>query len=853
MHPLAEILDIHAAHAPGAPALLAPDRAPLSYSALWTQTQLHLRQLRALGILESDCVAIVLPNGPDMAAAFLSVACSCASAPLNPGYTRDDFHFYYSSLPARAVLLSAESPAAALDAARELGIAIITLTPSDAAGAFSLSPGAPTGPIPDWPSPQSAALLLHTSGTTARPKLVPLSAANLACSARAIAQTLALTPQDRCLNIMPLFHIHGLAAALLATLTAQGSVVCSSGLYGQHFFTWLKDFQPTWYTAVPTMHQAILSRARELGEVPRRANLRFIRSSSASLPPVVLDGIEAVFGAPMLEAYGMTEASHQMTSNPLPPLVHKPGSVGLPAGPEVAVIDPSGALLPRGETGEVVIRGPQVTAGYVSNPLANESAFTNGWFRTGDQGRFDADGYLFLTGRLKELINRGGEKISPREIDEVLLSHGDVQQAVAFAIPHAQLGEEIGAAVELRANAGPIDAEALRSFAARRLPPFKVPRIIRIVPSIPKGPTGKLQRIGLARQLGIEPLDDRQLGDYAPPEPGLEQRIAALWLQLLPAARCGRHDRFEALGGDSLLAARMLASLSQSEHVDVPFEAFVTHGTIASLASSISTQLPPASTLFQLLRGSETPHSLFCFPGHDATLLGLSRMAQHLDAGLAVYGLNLQHCDPAATLDEHARACLDELLRLCPRGPFRLAGVCLGGCLAYAVAQLLVAHGRQVSTLALIDTINPAWGATQPWPSILAARSRQWRHKLIHHYSHLGRVGPIQGLHYLAGRVNALVRNNAETAAARLSLPIAAPSFRRALLSYRPEPLPVDTLVIRFHGRRLDAPALGWQPLLGGHLRLVDLPLEPEGALANHSALRVASVLNAHHRASTPL
>jgi len=220
------------------------------------------------------------------------------------------------------------------------------------------------------------------------------------------------------------------------------------------------------------------------------------------MPPQVISELEAAFNTPLIEAYGMTEAAHQMASNPLPPARRIPGSVGIAAGPEVAIMDVDGNLLDRGLTGEIVIRGPNVTAGYESNPKANAEAYTKGWFRTGDQGVMDADGYLSITGRLKEIISRGGEKISPREVDEILMDHPAVQQVVTFGIPHEKLGEEVGAAVVLREGVTATEKE-LREFAAIRLADFKIPRKILFLEEIPKGATGKLQRIGLAAKLGL--------------------------------------------------------------------------------------------------------------------------------------------------------------------------------------------------------------------------------------------------------------------------------------------------------------------------------------------------------------
>ena len=299
---------------------------------------------------------------------------------------------------------------------------------------------------------------------------------------------------------MPLFHIHGLIAAVLSSLHAGASVCCTPGFNAFKFADWVETVKPTWYTAVPTMHQAILMRARSAPDRARAMGLRLIRSSSASLPPQVMLELESVFGSPVIEAYGMTEAAHQMCANPLPPRVRKPGAVGLAAGPEVAVMDDDGVILAQGAIGEVVIRGPNVTPGYDKNPDANARAFTDGWFRTGDQGRIDDEGYLFLTGRLKEQINRGGEKISPLEIDTVLLDHPALAQAVTFGIPHDKLGEEVGVVVVTRPGVTVTEQE-IRDFAATRLAAFKVPRRVLVMDDVPKGATGKVQRIGLAAKL----------------------------------------------------------------------------------------------------------------------------------------------------------------------------------------------------------------------------------------------------------------------------------------------------------------------------------------------------------------
>ncbi|HVZ14412.1 MAG TPA: acyl--CoA ligase [Bauldia sp.] len=499
------MLDILKAGTGSAPAIGAPERPALTYDGLRKLAEDTTTALNGMGIGRNDRVAIVLPNGPEMATAFVTIAGAATTAPLNPAYRADEFEFYLSDLGAKALVLDAAGNAAAEEVAARLNVPIIRLEVASGApaGAFTLKSalkGSAAHPGPAQPG--DTALVLHTSGTTSRPKIVPLTVANLTASARNIRTSLQLTAADRCLNIMPLFHIHGLIAAVSSSLSAGASVVCTPGFNALKFFQWLDEARPTWYTAVPTMHQAILARAPRNEESVARAKLRFIRSSSSSLPPQVMSELEAVFHAPVIEAYGMTEATHQMASNPLPPRQHKAGSVGLAAGPEMAILAPDGRICSPGEVGEICIRGDNVTAGYEKNPKANGEAFAYGWFHTGDQGTVDEEGYYRITGRLKEIINRGGEKISPREVDEVIMDHPAVAQVVTFGMPHAKLGEEVAAVVVLREGQAASERD-IRDFCATRLADFKVPRKVLFMDELPKGATGKLQRIGLAEKLGL--------------------------------------------------------------------------------------------------------------------------------------------------------------------------------------------------------------------------------------------------------------------------------------------------------------------------------------------------------------
>jgi acyl-CoA synthetase (AMP-forming)/AMP-acid ligase II len=474
-------------------ALVIPeDGSSLSYAQLEVQVMRLAEALRRGGIEAGHTVAIVLPNGLEFLAAFLAVTWARAiAAPLNPAYKVDEFRFYLEDSGARALIAPpGEHPARTAAALRDIPQWEARLDPGGAVRLERQS-SAPAGGAggEDPPRAEDVAMFLHTSGTTSRPKGVPLTHANLMASLRNIAATYALGPDDASLVVMPLFHVHGLLGATLSTLHSGGAVVVPPRFSAAGFWTHAQANRVTWYSAVPTIHQVLLARA-DPDDAPR-GGLRFIRSCSAALAPVVLAQLEDRFGAPVLEAYGMTEASHQMTSNPLPPDVRKPGTVGRGTGVEVVILDERDSLLPAGTSGEVAIRGPNVTPGYHNNPEANIQAFTHGYFRTGDQGVLDADGYLTLTGRIKELINRGGEKISPLEVDAALMEHPAVAEAVCFGAPDAKYGEEVHAAVVLKRPAG---AEEILAFCRDRLADFKVPRQIHFAQVLPRTATGKIQR-----------------------------------------------------------------------------------------------------------------------------------------------------------------------------------------------------------------------------------------------------------------------------------------------------------------------------------------------------------------------
>jgi acyl-CoA synthetase (AMP-forming)/AMP-acid ligase II len=451
-------------------------------------------ELAGRGVAQGDAVALSLWNGPEIVLAFLAiVAAGAAAAPLNPGYTAAEFRTYLDDLRPRAMLFHGDTAAAARGVCGELGVAMLDLPQGPAAGA---SLGGPNGAIPAAAG-DAVALLLHTSGTTGKPKVVPLRQRNLAHSTWTIAEHYRLGRGDVSLCVMPLFHVHGLLASTLATLHSGGTVVTRPRFSASAFWDDAVRHGATWYSAVPTIHHVLLSRAE--AEAPPAHSLRFARSCSSALPPSLQAAVEERLGVPVLQAYGMTEAAHQMSSNPLPPGERRAGSVGTTTGVEAAIVDDEWRPLPAGEVGEVCVRGRSVIDGYRDDPAANAAAFRDGWFRTGDSGRLSADGYLTLEGRIKELINRGGEKISPHEIEEALLSHPAVAEAVAYAAPDEKYGERVAAAVVLR---GDVSSDELAAHCAGRLASFKVPASIALLDAIPKGPTGKPQRRLLAEQIG---------------------------------------------------------------------------------------------------------------------------------------------------------------------------------------------------------------------------------------------------------------------------------------------------------------------------------------------------------------
>ena len=790
-----------------APALLSVGGESLTYGRLRSLAAEHREFLNRTGIGRGDRVATITKNGPEAAVAFLTVSAAAVAAPLNPAYGARELEFYFTDLAPKAVLIARGMETAAVDVAARLKIPILWMDEQT----FGLEGDGTRGAarLPGLAEPEETALLLHTSGTTSRPKLVPLTHRNLSSSARNVAGTLRLTAADRCLNIMPLFHIHGLVGAVLSSLSVGASVVATPGLVVGRFYDWLEQSAATWYTAVPTMHQAILG-----GHEPRRHRLRLIRSSSASLPPKVMAGLEDAFGVPVIESYGMTEASHQMASNPLPPSPRKAGSVGLPAGPEITVLE-----------GEVCIRGENVTAGYADNPEANAAAFTNGWFRTGDQGYLDEDGYLFLTGRIKELINRGGEKIAPREIDEVLLEHPGVLQAVAFAVPHPRLGEDVGVAVVAREGAT-LTRQAVVEFCASRLADFKVPSVVKIVAEIPKGPTGKLQRIGLAKSLGVM-SEDAPVGTARARTP-TERALQAVWCETLRLGEIGVDADFFACGGDSLSAAQIAFRVEETFGVPLPLVLFRTAPTIVGMAEAIDRKKAASGRRLAdglvAIRDGNDGLPLFWVAGHEGSLLGITNLASYLPEAMPIYAFQPPREGASRNIESLASQYASVARAQQPEGPYFLAGHCFGGFVAAEMACRFREEGADVRLLTLVECFNPQWFAQLGAAAKVTVATR---HLLRRMRFHMGKaLAAPTAASYLLRRWRAMRQEQMEGSQARAN--------REAGEQYQPKQYEgAVCLLAPAHPRRgrYPAPLMGWKGVLTGNVAMVEIPDDLEGLL----------------------
>lgn len=835
---------LRASATPEAAALLAPGREPLTFRELQTQLEALARTLRDAGLTRNDVVATVFPNGPELISVFLGIASVAVCAPLNPALREAELEFCLRDLGARALVIEAglDSPAEAV--ARALGIAVWEAVPAldRAAGIVTLRGPGPRAPLPAGSEDgDETAVLLYTSATSGKPKLVPLTHSSLLAMATNLGRSLGLNEADRFLGMIPLFHLQGLLG-VLTQLLVGGSAVCTPGFDADAFPGWLEQFHPSWYTGVPALHSAILPVARARPEVLRRSGLRLVRSIGAPVPQALLADVESTLNVPFVEAYGLTETG-TVTSNLPPPHPRVPGSVGRSAGPEVAITDETGNLLPPESEGEIVVRGPTVIRGYRNNPEANRDAFKSGWFRTGDLGRLDREGFLFVTGRIKEIINRGGEKVLPREIDETLAGHPAVAEAAAFAVAHPTLGEDVAAAVVLRPGASVSESE-LRRFAAARLAGFKVPRRIFFLEAIPKGATGKPWRRELAEQIQTGAAEEPVLVAASTP---VEKKLVAIWQRVLGIDRVGVRDDFFSLGADSFALTLMSAEL------DTEFGArrhllggsdFFTNATIENLARIVTNsgtapgdraEQPPIVALQP--HGSRAP--FFCFPDADENPYQFLHLARRLGPDQPFYVVR----DPRPlsergvyTVEEVAARFSESIRSIQREGPYILGGHCYGGIVAFELARQLVSQGEDIGLLVLYRAPAPGYpkvlrdwrGYSRQFALLLSALVRD-RDRVA-----AGRVlASLRGVSDLWKRKAAAVcrRVLIRRGLKRLIEPIGQVNLanQRAARTYRPSPLHCKVVQFVAAGEPrstliLEDPWLGWRDVAAGGFAVHEVP-----------------------------
>lgn len=713
----------------GSLAITAPGRMALSYDDLHSFLVETAEAMGRFGVHRPCRVATVLPTGPEAVTVVLAVMYSTICVPLNAAYRESEFAARFERLKVGCLVTQEGASPAAVAAARALRIPVFCITweATGPTGVFKFRDTASWGPgtVDPGPWPNDLALVMETSGTTGVPKHVPLTNRNICASASHISKWMSLGADDRFLSVGASHQIAGIGLTL-ASLCA-GSIICyCPGFYGAQFFAWLDEFRPTWFWASPVMLRELLPHARRNRELLMRCSLRFIRSGSDSLPPPLLAEVEEVFGVPVIENYGMTEASPQIASNPLPPRRRKPGSAGLPAGPEIMILGAHDRPAPAGESGEILIRGPNVMRGYEDDPEANAGAYWNGWFRTGDLGCCDAEGYLFVQGRLDDMINCGGEKVSPHEIEDVLLRHPAVAEAAAFATPGRRLAEEVAAAVVPQCGAT-VEETELRHFVAKHLSRFKVPSRILAVAQIPKGPGGKVQRVGMAARLGLGSMLKRDKPSegvkLVPPSTPLENELAGIWSRIPNVQGIGIHDDFFDLGGDSFAFNLLLSEMSEKfgdsdcvldwiDFLDAPtiaaMESALQRGSVTAAGSRSVPNHPYAVALES--RGSAPP--FFMVPGIGGNPFYLLPLARHFGPDRPFYALR----DPRPaeergfhSLEEVAERYAQAVRAVHPHGPYLLGGHCLGGVVAFEMAQRLVAAGEQVGLLALVDAATPGY------------------------------------------------------------------------------------------------------------------------------------------------
>ncbi len=708
-------LIFHGNQDPDHSALESPGQQALSYRDLQKQVLLVIKTLNSLGFGRNDRISVIMPGGPETAVLGIGIMAGFTHAPLNPQYKDPEFREMFSRLNVKAVLVQKNHETAARAAALSCNIPVIEITPEpDKAGIFKIGDGIPEDKADAlFAQPEDTVIVMQTSGTTSVPKVVPISQKQFCKAAYHYFSRLNLSEKDISLHIVAHFHILGITHTLLAPLLGGGTVVCARDYISPDFLPLLKKFRPTFYCAAPAHHKGIL---HELKKVPadelRHHSLRYIRSTSSPLPAPARKELETLLGVPVIESYAMTESPVISINMP-----HKEGSAGIPLVESLVIMDEKGTILKTFENGEVAIRGDVVFSGY-ENAHENEYAFTNGYFRTGDIGYLDNEGYLFLTGRKKELINKGGEKFSPQEIDAVLASYPGIREAMAFRIDDPVLGEDV--AVMVVRSDEMVSEHDLRRYLLDRLIQFKVPRRIFFVDEIPKGPTGKLLRYAGTERYKAGTIEEKQIPEVtidriSPQVSLLEEKITEIWTGILDGQSLSPDDDFFNCGGNSLTAIELLIKIQRAFEVTFSPDMIYLYPTIRQQATLIAQKDHNFSRYHPLIvpiheKGTLTP--LFCFNPLGGWIKEYQYISRFFDQERPVFGIRARGLEPAeqpvTTVEEAAREYIDAIKTVQKEGPYHLLGFSGGALYAFELACQLQNRGETVTFLGIIDMSLPA-------------------------------------------------------------------------------------------------------------------------------------------------
>jgi acyl-CoA synthetase (AMP-forming)/AMP-acid ligase II/thioesterase domain-containing protein/acyl carrier protein len=718
------VIDDHARRAPDRPAILTETMGSMSYQSLVSHIAKTRDTFRNAGIGSAGRIGIALPSGAEAAIATIATAAHATCVLFHPDAPRDDIVRELDRLPLDAMILPESKTSAAWDVLQDSRTALFAVHPGedsfDRFGVRCVRPGRSAAASIDDPEAGAEALVLRTSATTGLPKLVPVTHANMMEQARKMSRWIGVSATDRAACILPTYYAQGCQTGVLIPLLLGGSVVIPDAGRFDRRGDWLEYLAPTWFSAGPTFLLGLLDALERRGDKAPSHALRFVLSSSAHLPQPVREKVETTLGVPVLEFYGMTEGG-MMAANPPPPMRRKPGTAGRAPAAELIVRNAEENDANPGEPGAIFIRGPSVMPGYITDGGPLRTGLQEGWLPTGDIGSIDEDGFLTIHGRLEEFINRGGEKISPLEVEAAMLKHPDVREAAAFALPHPRLGENVAMAVVLKQGAS-ATASDLRRHIRPLLPSFKLPQRIEIVDTLPKGNTGKVLRRALRE--AVESRERRR----AEPESPLEIQIAEIWKRILKTDKIGIDDDFFEAGGDSLIAEQMLLEVEAVVGYPFPVSTLSDASTIRALAQlALSHSGEKVELLTKVCDGPGKPF-FFChgyYSGHGLYALKLARL---IDPPRPIYiihtpaGVIHPPCDQEfkgdLSIETMAQLYVPLLLEAQPNGPFRIGGHCNGGLLAIEIAHQLEKLGRAVELVLMVETVS----INSRWPFRLANR-----------------------------------------------------------------------------------------------------------------------------------